>query len=72
MRQGSAPGVESVLDRKVEQVGDTCRVNIGQPEEASRKVRRVVVSAEEAAKLAVEDVLHFAPQLVAFGYPLAH
>lgn len=55
MGQGPSPGVEGVAERVVEQVGDVRHVDVRVAEEAPREVRRVVVSAEDAPKVGVEQ-----------------
>lgn len=50
----------------VEQVGDVGHVDVRVAEQTSRKVSWVVMGAEDAAKLGVEQRLGGFPQLVTF------
>ena len=61
MRQRAAPGEEDVRRVEVEQVGDAGRVEVAEVEQPPREVARVVVRAEQAAELVVEDGLGVQP-----------
>ena len=57
VRQRAAPGEEHVRGVEVEQVGDAGRVEVAEVEQPPGEVARVVVRAEQAAELLVEDGL---------------
>lgn len=57
MLQWSASGEEGVLQVIVEEAADGGHVDVRKAREASGEIGGVVVSAEEAPKLAIENVL---------------
>lgn len=62
MLQGGAPGVEGKIHVIVQQAADGSHVDIREPHQPSREIRRVVEGAEDASKLGVEQVLCQRPE----------
>uniref|UniRef100_A0A6B0UK12 Putative secreted protein n=1 Tax=Ixodes ricinus TaxID=34613 RepID=A0A6B0UK12_IXORI len=58
--------VEGVPERVVEEVGHVRHVDVGVAEQAPRKVGRVVVGAEDAAEVGIEQGLGGLPKLIPF------
>lgn len=63
VRHDAAARVERVRLRVVQQVRDVRRVDVGEAEQASREVSRVVVCTEHATELRVKHRLYIIPAI---------
>lgn len=60
MLQGSPPGVECVVDIVVQEAAQGRHVDVSEPRQAPQEVGRVLVCAEQAPELGVEETFgHF-------------
>lgn len=61
--QGSPPGVECVVDIVVQEAAQRRHVDVGKSRQAPQEVGRVLVCAEQASKLGIEETFgHFSEE----------